>query len=355
MRWLVACLALSACSRIFGLDGVSNDDRDGDHVPDAIDNCPSDPNPDQSDVDGDGIGDRCQLCTSPTGADDDGDGIANECDGCDNRGADDNHDGVPDACEHLDDAGVIVINPMDGGCPLCQACALGPPHDEDGDHLADACDPCPIAPPGASATEDADGDGIAIACDASNDAPSHQLFDPFSEPNQAWYEIGAWTVTHDQLRPLSSFDPSYRQLGIGATHFAVRAEISAQGGIAGSARGAVRAVRGAPFDSAAPVEAVSCAVTSSGTGNPQLALTLETKGNIPATILASLPFAVSYRVELEYDGKNNHCRARVAPGDMPVEVMAPEGDPSTDAWLTGLTAQGLATTWFGYYQLASDN
>jgi hypothetical protein len=37
-------------------------DRDGDGVPDAIDNCPDVPNPDQHDKDGDGVGDACDNC-----------------------------------------------------------------------------------------------------------------------------------------------------------------------------------------------------------------------------------------------------------------------------------------------------
>ncbi|WP_428262479.1 OmpA family protein [Haliangium sp.] len=42
-------------------------DRDNDGVPDGIDNCPDNPNPDQSDVDGDGRGD---VCDNGPGADD---------------------------------------------------------------------------------------------------------------------------------------------------------------------------------------------------------------------------------------------------------------------------------------------
>jgi len=36
-------------------------DTDADGVPDAIDNCPNTPNPDQADADGDGIGDACDF------------------------------------------------------------------------------------------------------------------------------------------------------------------------------------------------------------------------------------------------------------------------------------------------------
>lgn len=34
-------------------------DRDGDDVPDGLDNCPTKPNVDQSDSDGDDVGDAC--------------------------------------------------------------------------------------------------------------------------------------------------------------------------------------------------------------------------------------------------------------------------------------------------------
>jgi hypothetical protein len=46
------------------------EDRDGDGVPDADDNCPDDPNPDQADADGDGIGDVCDN-QPPVAVDDD--------------------------------------------------------------------------------------------------------------------------------------------------------------------------------------------------------------------------------------------------------------------------------------------
>src|SRR5262249_38095910 len=80
-------------------------DADGDGVPDDLDNCPMDANPDQRDTDHDGVGDACDACTDP-----DGDGFgspgfpANTCadDNCprdynpDQRDSD--GDGVGDAC-----------------------------------------------------------------------------------------------------------------------------------------------------------------------------------------------------------------------------------------------------------------
>ncbi len=45
--------------------GVGGTDGDGDGVIDCADNCPNDPNPDQSDIDGDGIGDVCDPDDGP--------------------------------------------------------------------------------------------------------------------------------------------------------------------------------------------------------------------------------------------------------------------------------------------------
>jgi hypothetical protein len=86
-------------------------DSDGDGVPNANDNCPNDPNPDQIDLDGDGQGDVCDD-------DDDGDGWQDTVDNCPEipnpSQADSNGNGVGDACDvSTDDDGDGVSNGAD--------------------------------------------------------------------------------------------------------------------------------------------------------------------------------------------------------------------------------------------------
>jgi hypothetical protein len=72
---------------------IADDDHDGDTVPTPGDNCPDVPNPDQTDTDGDGIGDACDD-------DDDDDGIPDGSDGCpllaEDLDGEDDLDGCPD-------------------------------------------------------------------------------------------------------------------------------------------------------------------------------------------------------------------------------------------------------------------
>ncbi len=120
-------------------------DEDGDGVPDAQDNCPAEPNPDQDDEDEDGVGDACDNCPSvanPDQADADGDA---EGDACDDDADDDGRLNDDDNCP-------TVVN-------VDQA-------DADGDGLGDACDNCVNRPnPGQA---DSDGDAIGDACDDSD-------------------------------------------------------------------------------------------------------------------------------------------------------------------------------------------
>jgi len=78
-----------------GSGGARSADADGDGAPDLHDLCPHTPDPDQADLDGDGVGDACDK-------DRDGDGIPDARDVCprhaDPEQADADGDGTGDAC-----------------------------------------------------------------------------------------------------------------------------------------------------------------------------------------------------------------------------------------------------------------
>jgi hypothetical protein len=120
-------------------------DTDTDGIPDASDNCPATPNPDQADADGDGFGDACDSCPLDASNDADGDGVCGNVDNCPSFAnadqADNDGDGTGDACD-LDD---------------------------DNDGVSDTNDNCPLV---ANANQaDFDMDGIGDACDADTGPP----------------------------------------------------------------------------------------------------------------------------------------------------------------------------------------
>jgi len=173
-------------------DACQPDDTDGDGWPDVEDNCPSTPSADQSDSDTDGLGDACDNCAAianPGQEDTNGDGIGDFCQPDDGDGdgwpaAEDNCPGVPnpsqadgdgdglgDACDNcpaVANAGQQDVN-ADGIGDVCQ------PDDGDGDGWPAAEDNCPAnANPGQL---DTDGDGVGDACNDADDADGDEFAD----------------------------------------------------------------------------------------------------------------------------------------------------------------------------------
>lgn len=149
-------------------------DTDGDGIPDGLDNCLETANPNQVDLDGNGVGDICDT-------DGDSDGVIDALDNCpffaNPDQADANNDGIGDACENDGDNDGIPDN-IDN----CVSIANSNQLDTDSDGIGDVCDldndndginddidNCPlIANPDQA---DANSDGIGDACENNTQQP----------------------------------------------------------------------------------------------------------------------------------------------------------------------------------------
>ena len=98
------------------VDGeIVDNDADDDGVIDSEDNCPNDSNADQTDTDGDGLGDTCDAFPNDADNDIDGDGVSGDIDNCPTVAnadqTDSDGDGIGAACDENDNelAGYLII------------------------------------------------------------------------------------------------------------------------------------------------------------------------------------------------------------------------------------------------------
>jgi len=161
----------SGSAYVYSMGIVANLDADADGILDISDNCPNTVNADQTDSDGDGMGDACDT-------DDDNDIVLDTVDNCPfNVNADQadlDGDGLGDVCDADPDGDGIVAgdncsmtpNPfqtdtdLDGSGDACD-------HDDDNDSILDDVDNCPTVVN--LDQSDLDGDGIGDTCDTDID------------------------------------------------------------------------------------------------------------------------------------------------------------------------------------------
>jgi len=127
------------CVVLLGIGPMCVQDRDGDGIPNDMDNCVEFPNPDQEDDDEDSIGNVCDNCTdhvNPNQADEDFDGLGDVCDNCvdifNPEQKDQDRDGFGTDCDCSDEDNSIhpnaqercdgVDNNCDGNVDEAQVC-----------------------------------------------------------------------------------------------------------------------------------------------------------------------------------------------------------------------------------------
>jgi hypothetical protein len=153
-------------------DPTPSGDTDNDGVDNLADNCPSIANSNQTDTDNDGVGDACD--TTPNG-DDDNDGVDNLTDNCPSIAnpdqIDTDNDGIGDACDSTTN-GDTDEDGIDNQADNCPSIANSDQIDTDNDGIGDACDSTPNGQinTGVTTTDDdhsfipVTGQGTALSC-----------------------------------------------------------------------------------------------------------------------------------------------------------------------------------------------
>jgi len=155
------CGDVDVCPELFNPDQT---DTDGDELGDPCDTCPLDPD---NNIDGDpfcGDVDNCPAVANPDQSDLDGDLIGDVCDDCPNDP--DNDVDRDNICGDVDPCPLDRFNDADddGICGDVDPCPVDPANDGDRDGFCSDVDNCPVDTN--AGREDADGDALGDACDA---------------------------------------------------------------------------------------------------------------------------------------------------------------------------------------------
>jgi YVTN family beta-propeller protein len=168
------CLAAANGINEAAIPGVGNQtDTDGDSIGDACDsNDDNDTVPDDSD--------NCQFTANSLQTNSDTDNFGDACDNCqtvdNNDQTDSDNDGLGNACDNCQ----ATINPLQensdtdnfgDACDNCQTVDNNDQTNSDTDSLGDSCDNCPTV--NNDAQTDTDGDGIGDACDICPNDPDN--------------------------------------------------------------------------------------------------------------------------------------------------------------------------------------